>query len=596
MLFLISFFSVSDTFYLSRALGLYGLTIQDLGFRKDRSEDTRYKPPGLLKIFRNPLWSEELARNLRNGKPIFRVERILNDYFSLGITGPYTAIKKGNVQISVIYPEITDSTDTSTVVPFDSSIIRLFENLILSIDVWNFYRNNALGTIGERSIGKLKTFLANYIMEDSSSVIRFLHDHGLEYYPFDEDSIFVILDSLRLRDFYFSDMLLINTLMEIRDSLMRRGGLPVMHLGTPYGRIVLDSVPPSDTFLLFVDIEGDDKYTNLPCGRICAVIDLEGDDRYMNGEFLAFDGIRFLYDGGGNDRYERVNFFGGSLLGAAYVEDAGGDDFYDVGRFSLGASIMGFSIFRDGGGDDIYRGVNSDFAFSGLLGVADFVDVDGNDVYILGRYEEHKPLWRNEYIGMGLGFSTGYRIPLGGGFSIFQDRKGNDRYSCGTYCLGSGYWYATGLFLDESGNDRYTGTEYGVGSGIHLSAGLFFDLSGDDIYVFRAGPSLGSGHDWAFGMLYEGAGNDIYNVSGGLGNSLYNALGIFIDASGNDSYSVSEKDLSCGQAMESRRAREYMGIGVFVDVRGKDNYPSGVPCRSDSYWRSGDIGIGFDGK
>ena len=593
MLFLFTFFSASDTFYLSKALEVYGLTIRDLGFRKDRSEDTHYKPPGLIEIFRSPLSSERLLEKVRKKGPIDRMETILNDYFHVGVTGPYAVINRKRAEMEIIYPTHSDTLSST---PLDSTLIRLFENLLNSIDIWDFYRNNATGAIGNQSMDKLKTFLTNYIMEDSISTRRFLQKHSGRYSSFEEDSIFAILDSLRLRDFYFSDMLLLNTFIRIRDSLERMDSLPVIHIRTPYGRIIIDSTPPTDTFLLFVDIGGDDEYREMHCGRICAIIDLQGDDEYRNVEFVAFDGIRFLYDKEGNDRYERVNFFGGSLMGASYVEDREGDDIYDVGKFSLGAAILGLSIFRDRDGDDMYRGVNLDFGFSGLLGIGDFLDEKGNDIYLLGRYEEHKPLWKNEYIGMGLGFSMGYRIPLGGGFSIFQDREGNDRYSCGTYCLGSGYWYATGVFLEESGNDRYTGTQYGIGSGIHLAAGLFFDLSGDDIYVFRAGPSLGSAHDWAFGLMYDKEGKDIYHVSGGLGNSLYNALGIFIDGSGNDVYSFTEKNLSCGQAMESKRAREYMGIALFIDIEGEDTYPSNVPCRNDSYWRSGDLGIGFDGR
>ncbi len=598
MLFLIGFLEVSDTFFLNRALEYYGLTIQDLGFRRDRADETYYKPPGVIRSFREPFFLFSLMEELHSHRDVLsRVELGLNDYFRLSITGPYRVISRELPEIQPLFPDTSavDSTDTVSV-PISDSLLYALRNFVLAVDMWNFYRGNASGVISEKSMGRLYTFLAGYLEDDSTGVRRFLDAHNLHYEPFFEDSMYILLDSLRLRDLYFGSLVLLDAFLLLKKTaLYLKNSSISFRFGSPYGPIVIDTVVPDDSFLIFIDTRGPDVYRDILCGPVCAILDLSGDDEYAM-EFLALDGGKFLFDAGGMDRYERVKFFGGSLMGISYVEDASGDDYYDVGKFSLAASILGVSIFRDGGGDDLYRGVNTSFGFSGLLGFSDFGDSRGNDVYQLGRYEEHRPLWKNEYVAMGLGFSMGYREPLGGGLSVFEDDGGNDVYTCGTYCLGAGYWYGTGLFLDVEGNDRYVGTEYGLGAGIHLASGGFFDLSGDDIYVFRAGPSIGSGHDWAVGVFYDRKGRDIYHVSGGLGNSLYNSTGIFIDGGGDDVYSFTEKDLSCGQSMKSGRSREYMGIAVFVDVDGRDTYPEGAPCRNGSIWRSGDIGVGIDGQ
>ena len=600
MLFLVGFLEVSDTFFLNRALEQYGLTIQDLGFRKDRADETYYKPPGVIESFSNPLYLFDLMKSLHKKREILsRAELGLNEHFKLSITGPYRIISRQLPELHPILPDtlkIDSSDSVSTSIPLPDSLIYALRNFVLAVDMWDFYYGNAMGTIGKKSRDRLHTFLAEYLEEDSVGIMRFLDAHNLDYEPFFEDSLYIILDSLRLRDMYFGSMVLLDAFLLLRNTAMYLKDSAIsLKLQSPRGLIVIDSIIPDDSFLIFIDTRGADTYEDIPCSQVCAILDLSGNDIYSM-EFLAIDGGKFLFDADGMDRYERVRLFGGSMLGISYVEDASGDDFYDVGKFSLAAAVLGVSIFRDGGGDDFYRGVNTSFGFSGLMGLADFVDSSGNDIYQLGRYEEHRPLWRNEYVAMGLGFSMGYREPLGGGLSVFEDDGGNDVYTCGTYCLGAGYWYGTGLFLDVKGNDRYMGTEYGVGAGIHLASGGFFDLSGSDIYVFKAGPSLGSGHDWSVGVLYDREGNDIYHVSGGIGNSLYNSTGIFIDGGGDDSYSFTEKDLSCGQAMKSKKAREYMGIAVFVDVDGKDTYPEGVPCRNGSTWRSGDIGIGIDGE
>jgi len=398
-------------------------------------------------------------------------------------------------------------------------------------------------------------------------------------------------------------LVLLNAFLELKEAVKSLKGKDINFLyETEFGKIVItDSLMPSDSDFIYINTKGSQNYKKVCQSniRICAFIDLEGNDKYELNNYSIYSeyGAVFFYDNEGDDIYKCSDFcLSSTILGISYFEDKSGDDIYDVGRFSISSSFYGISIFIDDEGDDIYRAVNRALSFSSIWGISIFQDLKGNDIYFLGRFYEHKPLWKNEFYGFGLGFSIGIREDIAGGFSYFVDYEGNDLYNCGTYCIGSAYWYSTGIFIDSSGNDRYIGVEYGLGAGIHIAIGSFFDLSGDDIYTFKAGPSIGSGHDFSIGFFYEKSGNDIYYVSGGIGNSIANGLGIFIDNSGNDSYNFTEYHLSCGASQNLSSQRDFFGIGLFIDISGNDNYPSQSKCKNNSFWRLGDIGIGYDGE
>ncbi len=559
-----------DYYYLSKLLNKYGIKIQDLGYKKDVAVETNLKPNGFLNFLKIPLKIDTFAFKSSQDNIFFQIETILNDYYNLNIIGPYSI---------VINPDTTFSS-------FDFQIQNALISFIETAKIYSFYIEHTNIALDE--VESLIKFAKEKIINDSSSISI--------------DSVIKYLQKLNTKDFFYANLTILNAFLKLKDAALSLKGKSINFVyNTEFGNIVItDSLMPSDSDLIYINTKGDQVYNSIckAIFRICAFIDLEGNDIYnldslsIHAEF----GAVFFFDNEGNDIYKCSDFcLSSTILGISFFEDKKGDDFYDTGRFTLSSSYYGISTFVDDDGDDIYRAVNSSLSFSSTWGISLFKEMKGNDVYYLGRFHEHKPLWINEYQGFGLGFSIGLREDIAGGISVFLDYSGNDLYNCGTYCLGSGYWYAMGIFLDFDGNDRYIGTEYGLGAGIHISVGAFFDLEGNDLYSFKAGPSIGSGHDFGIGFFYDKIGNDIYYVSGGIGNSIANGLGIFIDSEGNDSYSFNEYNLSCGASQSLEKQRDLFGIGIFIDIRGNDSYPNLGSCKNNSFWRLGDIGIGFDG-
>lgn len=563
--------SISDYYYLSKALNYYGLSFSDLGYFKDISAETNLKPKGFLNFLKNPIKIDTFGYRILSNVPILSIETIINEYYDVKLTGPYSIVFDLN---DTLFSE------------FEMNIKYHLQKVLKTAEIYSFYMEHANITLDE--IETLIKFAKENIKDDSSNISK--------------DSILSYLRKTNFRDFFYAHLTLLNAFIELKDAIKVLKGKSInLVYETQFGKILItDSLLPSDSDFIYINTRGSQKYDKI-CNsniRICTFFDLEGNDIYSLDSFSVYSeyGFVFFYENEGDDTYKCLGFcLSSSILGLSYFEDSIGNDYYDSGKFSISASYYGISIFLDKVGDDIYRSVNSSLAFSGIWGISLFKDESGNDSYYLGRYFEHKPLWENEYFGLGLGFSIGIREDIAGGISVFVDLEGNDLYSCGTYCLGSAYWYSAGIFMDLKGNDRYIGVQYGIGSGIHIAIGGFFDLEGNDIYIFKAGPSIGSAHDFGIGFFYDKIGDDIYYVSGGIGNSIANGLGIFIDAKGNDIYNFTEYGLSCGASQKLDKQREFLGLGIFIDKEGNDIYPFNAKCKNSSTWKVGDIGIGFDG-
>jgi len=560
-----------DYFYVSKALENYGLNFNDLGYKKDISVETNLKPKGFIEILKKPFKIDTLSFKLLQRNIFFQLETILNDYYNLNITGPYSIISNPDTLFS----------------SFDIRIQNALINFIQTSKIYSFYLEHSNVDLDE--IENLIKFAKEQVLNDSSIISK--------------DSVISYLSKFNFKNFFYANLVLLNAFLELKEAAKLLKGKDINFLyETEFGKVVItDSIMPSDSDFIYINTKGSQNYNKI-CQtiiKICAFIDLEGNDKYELDSFSIHSeyGAVFFYDNEGNDIYKCLDFcLSSTILGISYFEDNAGNDIYDVGRFSISSSFYGISIFIDNEGDDIYRAINKALSFSSIWGISIFEDLKGNDIYYLGRFYEHKPLWKNEFYGFGLGFSTGIREDIAGGFSYFVDYEGNDLYNCGTYCISSAYWYSMSVFVDSSGNDRYIGVEYGLGAGIHIAISSFFDLEGDDIYIFKSGPSIGSGHDFSIGFFYEKSGNDIYYVSGGIGNSIANGLGIFIDHSGNDSYNFTEYHLSCGASQNLNSQREFFGLGLFIDISGNDDYPSQSKCKNNSFWRLGDIGIGYDGE
>ncbi len=147
-----------------------------------------------------------------------------------------------------------------------------------------------------------------------------------------------------------------------------------------------------------------------------------------------------------------------------------------------------------------------------------------------------------------------------GEYDFIFDFGGDDRYD-----LSSNPEKPHGcIVIDLSGNDIYNAkSEYVIGSGC-MSAGLLFDMAGDDVYN-GGNFSCGSGY-FGFGLLYDGGGSDKYYGDTHTQGAATFGIGLVIDISGSDNYSA---DLF-GQGVGLVE-----GFGALVDYSGSDYYIAG---------------------
>lgn len=346
---------------------------------------------------------------------------------------------------------------------------------------------------------------------------------------------------------------------------------------------------------LLIEPSGNDLYTfPIVTGHshpFMIHIDHAGEDLYRSSEpsFFSFGGIILSEDKAGDDIYQLADFSFAAVLGIQIHIDHSGEDTFRGGLFSLGAGICGISLLLDKSGNDSYSAHTMSQAFGSTYGAGILADYEGADTYYLGGKYFHAPLMPNDYRTMGQGMGFGVRPQLAGGLGFLYDKDGNDKYLGGVYAQGVGYWYATGLLLDESGNDVYNAIYYPQGSGIHMASGILYDHEGDDVYYSRHGPGQGAGHDWSFGLFIDAGGNDAYSIEGGGGLGLTNSLGIFVDRAGNDRYER-RHDQNYGYANFSRSTG---GIGLFLDAGGEDSYALDEMADGES-WQRGSYGMGRD--
>lgn len=279
--------------------------------------------------------------------------------------------------------------------------------------------------------------------------------------------------------------------------------------------------------------------------------------------------------------------------GRWYVYGGPGRNEYDLSRID---------VVIDPGGNDRYR-------HSGLQRpkVQLVVDWSGNDVYSS----------EGEIPGPASGML---------GVSVIMDHAGDDRYEGGLRSCGAGLM-GIGLILDHAGNDTYKGTKWSLGFGRYGFGGIV-DLEdppkvrplgryeypdGSDIYQAQES-SEGYGGTRGFGLILDGAGRDLYRMTGsppvwpdrtvtyasgqgvGYGDGLWDngGIGLLCDLAGDDRYEAGElsqgagwlfgmgilhdrsgNDLYSGTRY-SQGASAHGGIGILADDRGDDTYWGGI--------------------
>ncbi len=306
-------------------------------------------------------------------------------------------------------------------------------------------------------------------------------------------------------------------------------------------------------YLLAIDTGGNDSYRPILPDKLsdfplAISIDFAGDDRY-SGPGLAFGaailGYAFLLDVSGDDRYEADDVAPGSgIFGVGIAIDRAGADRYSVHVFGQGAGVYGVGVLADLAGTDEYRCVSLSQGFGGTLGCGVLVDLAGDDLYVADDEKITRPspqtAEHNTSLSQGCGFGRrahpGDERSMAGGVGLLVDASGDDRYRCGVFGQGTGYWYGLGALVDLAGRDDYQGFWYVQGSAAHFAVAALIDARGDDRY--RASTqSQGAGHDASTGLLADLAGDDDYACPGwGLGQAHWNSIGLFRDAGGRDRF------------------------------------------------------------
>lgn len=344
-------------------------------------------------------------------------------------------------------------------------------------------------------------------------------------------------------------------------------------------------------FDLIIDIGGDDIYNVVKPDLVSlgkrfkpfsqsgfnCIIDLSGNDYYSSSSNYSLAGTvfssGFIFDKEGDDTYKGKNVtLGSAICGLGVLYDESGNDTYQANQFSVGAASFGIGLLIDRSGNDVYIANSYSQGFGMTEGVGAIIDKKGNDNYLIdarsmdiGRYEDH-------YVSMSQGYGLGLRPYYAGGIGLIIEGEGNDFYSTDIFGQGGAYWYGLGCIVDKSGNDKYNSYQYAQGAGIHLAVGLLKDYEGWDFYSSN-GVSQGCGHDFGFGLLFDVNGNDnysAYSLSQGAGNA--NGIGILIDESGRDGYLNKEPVNTRGYG-NSRR--EFGSLGIFLDASGEDFYSVG---------------------
>ena len=376
---------------------------------------------------------------------------------------------------------------------------------------------------------------------------------------------------------------------------------------TSYGLVVVGGHGPNTYDLekgaaLIIDLGGNDTYRgtigaspNSDLGN-SVVIDLSGNDTYQPaplGLATGRAGIGIVIDHSGDDTYRLAPGSGGvGLAGLGILYDGEGQDIYEGNRFTQGAAFGGFGLLVDRAGDDRYTSFGYALGFGAPLGVGALIDVSGNDFYECGgrypsAYNEtdapnahpQDPVFQYDCFGLGTG--SGLRVfskqpahralSLAGGWGLFIDLDGRDRYRSANFSQGHGYFFGLGVKLDLNGDDEHQAARYGHGTAAHFGVGLNIDYQGKDRYGSK-GPFYNGGAAWDGSVALAvdgGPDSDFYDLpaSTGLGMGDLGGWGLFIEEGGADQYAVSR---GLGQGAEH-------SLGAFFDLEGRDDYSSVSP-------------------
>lgn len=237
--------------------------------------------------------------------------------------------------------------------------------------------------------------------------------------------------------------------------------------------------------------------------------------------------------------------------------DLQGNDLYDAYAFAQGAGLAGVGALIEREGRDQYACFYESQGFGAVKGFGALIDALGDDVYTAHPMpiEFPSPQTAERNVSMAQGAGYGRRADYldgrswAGGVGVLIDVQGNDRYVCGVFGQGVGYWGGVGMLIDLQGDDVREGVWYVQGAGAHFAIGYLEDRLGNDRYLASMNMAMGAGHDFSIGYLIDFDGSDEYNApSLALGGANANGIGIFVDLAGDDLYQARRNEANFGRA------------------------------------------------
>ena len=341
---------------------------------------------------------------------------------------------------------------------------------------------------------------------------------------------------------------------------------------------------------LLIDLAGNDRYTDDAETLGKPLVEREGRGGRAG---LAFGGAALGYamlaDLAGDEVYRtQAAGLGAARFGVGLLVDLAGNDAYDGYAFVQGAGLAGVGALIDREGRDQYACFYEAQGFGAVKGFGLLLDALGDETYTAHptpiEFPSPQTAERNVSMAQGAGYGRRADYSDGrswaGGVGVLIDVQGSDRYLCGVFGQGVGYWGGVGMLIDLQGDDGREGTWYVQGAAAHFAIGYLEDRLGNDRTLAAMNMAIGAGHDFSIGYYIDFAGNDEYNApSLALGGANANGIGVFVDLAGDDLYQARSKEANFGRANPIGRGtlRERgFALGLFLDAGGNDSYPPGV--------------------
>jgi len=344
---------------------------------------------------------------------------------------------------------------------------------------------------------------------------------------------------------------------------------------------------------IIIDLGGDDIYaagpaeTELPPSpALTLIVDLAGDDAYeATGDYAQAVGVMgasVLLECAGDDTYIGQNWAQGcGALGVGLLADLDGNDTYRGQALNHGAGWCGLGLLWDGRGNDRYDAFYFAQGLGWPRGLGLLIDVDGTDAYYAkGRHPTNYGT-QGVFDAWAQGCGMGFRGHCSGGIGVLIDGGGADRMEAGNFAQGGGYYFGWGI-LDARGgdSDAYIGSRYNQGFCAHQAAGTFLERGGNDSYTTRHAVAPALAWDECVTLFRDYGGSDSYHAGGfSLGASAHNAICVFIDDGGGDTY--------IGTAPALAGPNDYHGgssLSLFFDLGGgNDTFPGGFRERMVAY-------------